>query len=152
MIGIIITLFGFSNMVQFTLEMPEFLPQPSTVICEEMDESNFDPNCQHEDYSVFRSWCLGNRCDDHAVKGYAKSIDENGNVDWYTTEEQVNLDVDQLKSWQIIRYTKEEFDDLNIMPEDCTYESEQDGTCGYCLLYTSPSPRDMRRSRMPSSA
>ena len=23
---------------------------------------------------------------------------------------------------------------------------------GYCLLYTSPSPRDMRRSRMPSSA
>ena len=24
--------------------------------------------------------------------------------------------------------------------------------CGLCLLYTSPSPRDMRRSRMPSSA
>ena len=23
---------------------------------------------------------------------------------------------------------------------------------GYCLLYTSPSPRDSRRSRMPSSA
>ncbi|WP_460379531.1 hypothetical protein [Staphylococcus aureus] len=23
---------------------------------------------------------------------------------------------------------------------------------GTCLLYTSPSPRDMRRSRMPSSA
>ena len=25
-------------------------------------------------------------------------------------------------------------------------------TSGVCLLYTSPSPRDMRRSRMPSSA
>ena len=25
-------------------------------------------------------------------------------------------------------------------------------TPGICLLYTSPSPRDMRRSRMPSSA
>ncbi|GAB5830479.1 hypothetical protein JMUB7533_27020 [Staphylococcus aureus] len=25
-------------------------------------------------------------------------------------------------------------------------------TFGSCLLYTSPSPRDMRRSRMPSSA
>ena len=25
-------------------------------------------------------------------------------------------------------------------------------TCWICLLYTSPSPRDMRRSRMPSSA
>ena len=24
--------------------------------------------------------------------------------------------------------------------------------CSTCLLYTSPSPRDMRRSRMPSSA
>ena len=31
----------------------------------------------------------------------------------------------------------------------------KDGTVAnskYCLLYTSPSPRDMRRSRMPSSA
>ena len=27
-----------------------------------------------------------------------------------------------------------------------------DGTACVCLLYTSPSPRDMRRSRMPSSA
>ena len=24
--------------------------------------------------------------------------------------------------------------------------------CGYCLLYTSPSPRDVEESRMPSSA
>ena len=36
--------------------------------------------------------------------------------------------------------------------------SFKDGVNGYemsvkhCLLYTSPSPRDMRRSRMPSSA
>ena len=138
MIGIIINLFGFSNMVQFTLGIPECLPQPATGICEEMDETNLDPNCQHEDYSVFRSWCLGNRWDDHAVKGYVKSIDENGNVDWYTTEEQVDLDVSQLEGWQIIRYTKEELDDLNIMPEDCTYESEQDGTCGYGLFPPQP--------------
>ena len=27
-----------------------------------------------------------------------------------------------------------------------------DGNIGICLLYTSPSPRDMPRSRMPSSA
>ena len=26
------------------------------------------------------------------------------------------------------------------------------GICGSCLLYTSPSPRDRTRSRMPSSA
>ena len=30
---------------------------------------------------------------------------------------------------------------------DCTF-----GQGGYCLLYTSPSPRDKRQSRMPSSA
>ena len=31
--------------------------------------------------------------------------------------------------------------------------SEKDGANPiFCLLYTSPSPRDMRRSRMPSSA
>ena len=28
----------------------------------------------------------------------------------------------------------------------------RDGDCGVCLLYTSPSPRDQRGSRMPSSA
>jgi len=27
---------------------------------------------------------------------------------------------------------------LNIMPEDCTYESEQDGTCGYGLFPPQP--------------
>ena len=30
--------------------------------------------------------------------------------------------------------------------------SETGGAQAICLLYTSPSPRDMRRSRMPSSA
>ena len=31
-------------------------------------------------------------------------------------------------------------------------ETETDNEASPCLLYTSPSPRDMRRSRMPSSA
>ena len=35
-----------------------------------------------------------------------------------------------------------------MMPMGTNY-GEQNGDC---LLYTSPSPRDMRRSRMPSSA
>ena len=30
--------------------------------------------------------------------------------------------------------------------------SERNVYCNYCLLYTSPSPRDRTRSRMPSSA
>ena len=61
MIPIIMMLFGISTLGQFQLEIPEFLPVQSSVICEEMDDTNFDPNCQHEDYSIFRSWCLGNR-------------------------------------------------------------------------------------------
>jgi hypothetical protein len=138
MIGLLMLIFGLSTAGQFHLEMPEFLPLPSNVICEEMDESNFDPNCQHEDYSIFRSWCLGNRCDDHAVKGYAKEIAEDGTITWYSTQEQVDLDIDSLEPWQIIRYTQEELSELNIMPEDCTYESEVDGTCGYGLFPPNP--------------
>ena len=34
----------------------------------------------------------------------------------------------------------------------CPDPSKDQGYLGDCLLYTSPSPRDMRRSRMPSSA
>ena len=33
-----------------------------------------------------------------------------------------------------------------------TYKPERDGLFCDCLLYTSPSPRDRTRSRMPSSA
>ena len=138
MIPIIMMLFGISTLGQFQLEIPEFLPVQSSVICEEMDDTNFDPNCQHEDYSIFRSWCLGNRCDDHAVKGYVKSIAEDGTITWFTTEEQTNLDISSLESWQIIRYTPEELEELNIIPEDCTYESEQDGTCGYGMSPPQP--------------
>ena len=138
MIPIIMMLFGISTLGQFQLEIPEFLPAQSSVICEEMDDTNFDPNCQHEDYTIFRSWCLGNRCDDHAVKGYVKSIAEDGTITWFTTEEQTNLDISSLESWQIIRYTSAELEELNIIPEDCTYESEQDGTCGYGMSPPQP--------------
>ena len=138
MMGLIMMIFGLSTAGQFQLEIPEFLPAQSNVICEEMDDSNFDPNCQHEDYDIFRSWCLGNRCDDHAVKGYAKKIAEDGTITWYGTQEQIDLDIDSLEPWQIITYTKEELNDLNIMPEDCTYESEVDGTCGYGLFHPQP--------------
>jgi len=138
MIPMIMMLFGISTLGQFQLEIPDFLPDPSPVICEEMDDSNFDSNCQHEDYSIFRSWCLGNRCDDHAIKGYVKSIAEDGTITWYSTEEQIDLDIDSLEPWRIIRYTQEELSELNIMPEDCTYESEVDGTCGFGLFPPQP--------------
>ena len=46
----------------------------------------------------------------------------------------------------------------NVTLTGATYNSSNsgvfvfDGTDDYCLLYTSPSPRDRTRSRMPSSA
>ena len=44
-----------------------------------------------------------------------------------------------------------EFNDLLANPEQysCVY---RDGEIFFCLLYTSPNPRDRTRSRMPSSA
>ena len=38
------------------------------------------------------------------------------------------------------------------VPEHTLFIITTDGMENACLLYTSPSPRDMRRSRMPSSA
>ena len=41
---------------------------------------------------------------------------------------------------------------LTMLAELQLYGAGYTGFYGTCLLYTSPSPRDMRRSRMPSSA
>ena len=55
------------------------------------------------------------------------------------------------KSWRIVSFDK--ITDkyrvrwTNLGPTEDTYEYAR-----YCLLYTSPSPRDKRQSRMPSSA
>ena len=38
------------------------------------------------------------------------------------------------------------------LDELMTTRNNRSGIINTCLLYTSPSPRDMRRSRMPSSA
>ena len=42
---------------------------------------------------------------------------------------------------------------FNVLSIDLPGHGNSEGPClKTCLLYTSPSPRDMRRSRMPSSA
>ena len=38
------------------------------------------------------------------------------------------------------------------LKENAEYHAAKEEQSHSCLLYTSPSPRDMRRSRMPSSA
>ena len=66
----------------------------------------------------YNFWCDGNRCDDHDIKGYIKSVDADGTITW-------------LEDWQIIRYTASEMSELDIVPEDCTTEEEQNGICGF---------------------
>ena len=51
--------------------------------------------------------------------------------------------------------TLDEYEDYKLRDEiNIGYDVEEEFPDEYedCLLYTSPSPRDMRRSRMPSSA
>ena len=43
-------------------------------------------------------------------------------------------------------------DYIAIKKENCEDTKEKDENYWVCLLYTSPSPRDRTRSRMPSSA
>ena len=49
-----------------------------------------------------------------------------------------------------VRKLKRELPGLLVMTDVCLCEYMSHGHC--CLLYTSPSPRDQRGSRMPSSA
>ena len=41
---------------------------------------------------------------------------------------------------------------IDILIKVCDHSATQAEQCAFCLLYTSPSPRDRTRSRMPSSA
>ena len=43
-------------------------------------------------------------------------------------------------------------DAVDHIPSCVVIEILRNGNIAYCLLYTSPSPRDQRGSRMPSSA
>ena len=53
---------------------------------------------------------------------------------------------DEEKNWQI------KFDKDQVMQDGYRTQQATKPQSLSCLLYTSPSPRDMRRSRMPSSA
>ena len=50
----------------------------------------------------------------------------------------------------VLRFRNQQLSDADLI-RFSSYFGELDPP-GPCLLYTSPSPRDMRRSRMPSSA
>ena len=59
-----------------------------------------------------------------------------------------NLSEDQLSKWK--QQVIENVDALFTSTDKHTHEAAE--RIAHCLLYTSPSPRDRTRSRMPSSA
>ena len=94
MVSLIMLLFGLSTAGQYHLEMPEFLPFPRILFVRKRMNLILIQTVDMQIMLFFGSWCLGNRCDDHAVKGYAKEIAEDGTITWYSTQEQVDLDID----------------------------------------------------------
>ena len=58
-----------------------------------------------------------------------------------------HIEVEAVLKSEGLRATKQR---LNIWDELCSTDNHRD--IETCLLYTSPSPRDKRQSRMPSSA
>ena len=56
------------------------------------------------------------------------------------------------REWNSIRGKVNFIDETEYKIKSTYIHGVLDGRLYGCLLYTSPSPRDMRRSRMPSSA
>ena len=88
-------------------------------------------------------------------------------VGWYRlkTESEFDIKKEFLEAYEEILDESEFKENLLLLPEIKEEFTEEKPLSSdlqklrlekikkkYCLLYTSPSPRDMRRSRMPSSA
>lgn len=85
-------------------------------------------NEEDENYLFF---CNGVPCQNHDVKSVIKEITNEGRYIYFEPEELAQLDFSTLEDWQIIKYSFEELNELDIMPEDCTQSSVDDGTCGF---------------------
>jgi len=83
---------------------------------------------EDEDYLFF---CNGVPCQNHDIKTVIKEITNEGRYVYFEPEELAQLDFSTLEDWQIIRYSAEELNELDIMPEDCTKKSVEDGSCGF---------------------
>ena len=92
-----------------------------------------------------------NLFNDLLMKGYVR-VTVNGAV--YDLSDQIKLDKNKKHSISIVidRLTIDSKNNSRLIQSLETCVSESHGLVEICLLYTSPSPRDMRRSRMPSSA
>ena len=67
---------------------------------------------------------------------------------------EVNKEQLELLKYAVLWYECNDQEEERICEEleEKLYNAQENDLLRTCLLYTSPSPRDMRRSRMPSSA
>lgn len=91
-------------------------------------------NSTEEEKEEYLFFCNGIPCQHHDVKKVIKDISAEGRYIYYSSDELVDLDFSTLEDWQIIRYSLEELEELNIMPEDCTQSSVDNGTCGFGIV------------------
>ena len=90
----------------------------------------------------------GERPDTLANKAYGNSF-----YDWVIliVNNMVNVKYDwPMTNYEVYKVLESEYDDP--YGEIHHYETDEIGPYKACLLYTSPSPRDVEESRMPSSA
>ena len=89
------------------------------------------------------------------VSKIAKNIEEEG-VNYISTSldlldivaEYLELDVEEISAEDLKDVVLAKFEVIDILTKEIDILTEDQD----CLLYTSPSPRDQRGSRMPSSA
>ena len=61
-------------------------------------------------------------------------------------------DISWIDAREMAERVKVRYDEISIVPEFEAFKASLAGEFKGCLLYTSPSPRDRQKSRMPSSA
>ena len=87
-------------------------------------------------------------------KMYESSDDQMSSTPSYSSQRKERLD-DAIFDYLSDESTnaQQTYDDLiNSIKSDAAYFKKYYEKCRDCLLYTSPSPRDRQKSRMPSSA
>ena len=82
-----------------------------------------------------------------------REVQEQGS--WYTVVGVIDDGTGLNQAVQEVRELGVDRDDLTVVLKRVDFSEPEpfpDGTRYICLLYTSPSPRDRQKSRMPSSA
>ena len=117
------------------------------LVCESQQVTNYKHNLQHFNHP---SVVLTADVFQYFYKSYTVYIlqvyiiKSAGAIRTFSHDADNSETINTLKTSECLTYYKMKIEDF--------METHLSELCGICLLYTSPSPRDKRQSRMPSSA